>query len=526
MTTSFTKMRLASSPCTPARDALPTLKGAPSPRSQRMKDAVKSGRRMSLNMHLDAARAGLVPTLSAFEVAQFESRTASSSGLRLDLELRNEAESGVAREDKLEMAKARAAARAQKGKLAKEQRGSLAALAASQRLENSMDARLQRRGAAERAVARRAVLARRFLVLVLLGSRAQAAAVKITARHASLHNLAHSHAAKTVVRVMRNKLWRRRCARASDLLLQILRDRRQMLFATLAYKAWLSKITIVQRLWRRKGCTLQAQVLLLANAWATADKARIAQDLARLQKKDRAWVRAENEHVLHFNQHHTGRIAGAQSIERQPKAEELPPAKIAQQACYFSEQQARAALRRVLLRRELRFLRGMRLVSEALWPQFVQLVRDENISLGRGEVQRLCVVMRQRNQMIPFMLKHKAIMDAEVSGVSVPEPFKRVPAQSQLVDLQREEAQLLVPELGKRESALPSWYLDDLHGKQDSRPNSRQKKQRRYGSSSGSARRTSVISARRGSRSGSKGHSIVQSAMSAATSELSKVEEE
>ena len=128
------------------------------------------------------------------------------------------------------------------------------------------------------------------------------------------------------------------------------------------------------------------------------------------------------------------------------------------------------------------------------------------------------------------------VRDVEVDGVTVPmpEPFKRVPNQAELVQLQREEAQKLVPDRGKRDSKLPSWYLDDLRGKQDKRPSSRQKASRRRTGrpgSSGAARRTSV--ARAGSGSGSKSGSrgggrgdAVQSAMTAATTELAKIQEE
>jgi len=260
---------------------------------------------------------------------------------------------------------------------------------------------------------------------------------------------------------------------------------------------------------------------------------RVEQEISRLQKKDRAWVKAENEHVLHFNQHHTGRIAGAQSIERQPRVEELPLEKVKQQVCYFTLAQRDAALRRVLLRRQLRFLRAMRLASQALWPQFVQLVRDDNVSMSRAEVQNRCASMRARNEMMPFMVAQNALMDVTVDGmqVPVPEPLKRVPPLDELVKLQQEEAQLLVPELGKRQSTLPSWYLEDIYGKQD-RPGSRQKGSRRRtgrpGSSAGAKRRTSV-SSRPGSKGGSRPtsgkQSSMQSAMNAATDALGSVAE-
>lgn len=241
---------------------------------RRMLSAAKSGRRMSLGMRLDAARAGLIPTMSKFEVDQHDSRTASGSGLRLDLELKNEEDSRLTRDGRREAQAAKAVARTAKDAGAKQRRQSMAAMMEAQRSENTMSARLARRSAAEQALVRRAELEKRLLAIVLLCSRAQAGATKIAARHAGVDKLAHSHAAKTIVRVLRAKLWRRSCTRASDLLVRVLRDRRQMLFATLAYKAWLLKIQLVQGAWRRKGMILHAQVQVCA--WRQAAAALLA----------------------------------------------------------------------------------------------------------------------------------------------------------------------------------------------------------------------------------------------------------
>ena len=413
---------------------------------------------MTLAAKLDAARMGRIEVMSSEDVAAYDRKQEMARGGRRDIEMKNavDATDVCGREERARQFRARGVQRGQDVRVARHDQEIHTEL---QRLGNTMQAKLERRREGELAAKRQQARAQLVLECMAVASSAAAFASCLLQRRVLEERAHRLRAARVVVRFLRSTLLGKAQDRAADVLVMFLRARIASLFGLLRCRQHIRCTVLAQARWRGKLARTAWRAQQLFHVWQRADAHRIESSVLALAQRDKLWVKRENDKIVHFNAHHTGRVAGARKIERMDRCEPYSETVLRRQVPYFTQQSSHETLplRAMLLRREARYRRYEREKSVELWPMFVQAVRDDNFGLSRAEVQAICVRMRDQGQMLSFLSR----VSHESDGDGLPGPFNGDPDLGEMHQLVAEAAQVLKPELGPRVSLLPKWYLDD-----------------------------------------------------------------
>jgi hypothetical protein len=218
-----------------------------------------------------------------------------------------------------------------------------------------------------------------------------------------------------------------------------------VLWKLLSFK---KRVMCVQHAWRMKQERLEAQVDMLSILWGKIDQTRIEKDVMAYTKKDVRWVEMENERIAKFNQQHTGRVAGAQAIAKMLPVDTYPLEKIFKQIPYFGNGKIRSILWGSIIARQMKYyLEWISYERSVLWPEFLELYRQENVHIPRSEILPICQRMRRNGGMETFLEDQG--MEFEV------QPFKMIPTKDEFLKFIQSEAKKVHPELGPRQSAIP-----------------------------------------------------------------------
>jgi hypothetical protein len=235
----------------------------------------------------------------------------------------------------------------------------------------------------------------------------------------------------------------------SDMIKDMLRNRQRshkVLWKLLSFK---KKVMCVQHAWRMKQERLEAQVDMLSVLWGQVDQTRIEKDVIACTKKDARWVVMENERIAKFNQQHTGRVAGAQAIAKMLPVDTYPLEKIFKQIPYFGNGKIRLVLWGNIIARQMKYYsEWISYERSVLWPEFLELYRQENVHIPRSEILPICQRMRRNGGMETFLEDQG--MDFEV------QPFKMIPTRDEFLKFIQSEAKEVQPELSPhRQSDIP-----------------------------------------------------------------------
>jgi hypothetical protein len=252
----------------------------------------------------------------------------------------------------------------------------------------------------------------------------------------------------------------------SDMIQDLLKNRQQSHMVLWKLQVFKKKVIVVQREWRKKQERLDAQVDLLAILWAKVDQTRIEKDVMAYTKKDERWVESENERIAKYNQQHTGRVAGAQAVAKMLPVVTFPLEKIFKQIPYFGNGKIRVILWGSIISREMHyFTEWIAYERSVLWPEFLELYRQENVHIPRSEILPKCQRMRRNGEM-------KTFLEGEGMEFEV-QPFKMIPTKQDFLKFIQDEAKKVEPELGPRKSLIPIRKgrpsMDQMSGRTDTR---------------------------------------------------------
>lgn len=236
-----------------------------------------------------------------------------------------------------------------------------------------------------------------------------------------------------------------------------------------AYRQYEKKIWIVQDVWKVKLKCLRAQTSAVSRLWAKVDTIRMEADFDRLVREDAVWTKEENERIQVFNQKHTGRVAGASTIEKLEKVKPLAMDEIRMQVKLCGSAVVRTAIRQFLLKAQWEHWQNMvNYCNGVLWPEFVELYRQDHEHLTRYDLISKLRNMRLMNMnhpgsMVAYMKEH--------SRYTVATPhMRRFPDQDQVMDLIRDTLAGVDAEKGPRVSEVPITQHDSKKNGKRSTP--------------------------------------------------------